>query len=94
MSIVPWIENRGRIFPRLSHPVFESCEGPLPIEVARQKDLRALSKFFTQYLSQDAVDDLYSEPDDEHFNGSDGEESEDSDERRRLNPVCRSISVL
>jgi hypothetical protein len=80
MSIVPWVTNRGRAFLPLSHPDFESYEGPLPIEVAKQKDLRTLSKFLTQYLSQDEIDALYPEPEDEHFSDSDGEESEDSDD--------------
>ena len=80
MSILPWIESRGYAFLPLSHPGFESYEGPLPIEVAKQKDLRTLSKFLAQHLSQGDIDALYPEPEEEHFSGSDGEESEDSDD--------------
>ena len=57
------------MFKPITHASFIKYDAPLPLEVAKQKDLRVLSTFLARYLPQHKVDELYPQP----------EESDDSD---------------
>ena len=86
LRLLPWVASKGRQVKPLSHPDYESYEGPLPLELAKQWDLRTLSKYLINFLTQAAIDLLYPEPTDEladsdndDNSGSDSDHISDSD---------------
>ena len=62
LPLLQWIARKGHVVTPLAHPDFESYEGPLPLELAKQWDLRTLSVYLRDYLYQDEIDRLYPEP--------------------------------
>ena len=52
---------------------------PLPLEIAKQNDLRVLSTFLARYMAQDVIDELYPEPDG-HVDNSEGDENTSDDD--------------
>ena len=65
MPIVPWIRRQGRRFKPLTHSDFDSYTVPLPLEIAKQRDLRKLSSYLSTWHNQDEIDALYPEPEDD-----------------------------
>ena len=65
MSILEWIKSKGRDFKALDHEDFDGLDEPIPLELAKQWDLRKLSVYLRQWLTQaanSAIDLLYPEP--------------------------------
>ena len=79
LSLIDWVASKGKIIQPISHNRFESYTGPLPLEVAKQRDLRTLSVYLRDYLSQAAIDLLYPEPESDD-DSADSESDSDSEE--------------
>ena len=59
----------------LSHPDYDSYDGPLPLELAKQWDLRTLSTYLAGLMPQAAIDLLYPLPTEELGGADDSEDS-------------------
>jgi hypothetical protein len=84
LELLQWIAQKGRVVKPLAHADFESYDGPLPLDLAKQWDLRTLSVYLRDYLSQDQIDRLYPEPqealgDDDDSSDSASDSDDDSD---------------
>ena len=77
LQIVPWIAAKGIAFKPLTHPDFEAYDAPLPMEIAKQQDLRKLSTYL-RGMTQAEVDLLYPEPEQEDLSDDSGSESDSS----------------
>ena len=75
LQVVPWIAAKGIAFKPLTHPDFEAYDAPLPMEIAKQQDLRKLSTYL-RGMTQAEVDALYPEPDEEDLPGSESDSSD------------------
>ena len=62
-----------------THNDFIKYNAPLPLEIAKQNDLRVLSTFLARYMAQDEIDELYPEPD-RHVDNSDGDDNTSDDD--------------
>ena len=80
LLILPWLISKGRPLIPLSHDQFESYDGPIPMEKAKQKDLRTLSKYLNQWMDQADIDRLYPEPESGSDEEGSGEDDFSSDE--------------
>ena len=78
LPIVPWIAAKGIAFKPPTHPDFEACDAPLPMEIAKQQDLRKLSTYL-RGMTQAEVDSLHPEPVQEDLSDESGSESDSSD---------------
>jgi hypothetical protein len=74
LRLLPWVASKGRHVKPLSHIDHQSYDAPLPLELAKQWDLRTLSKYLIAFMPQAAIDLLYPEPA-EQLDDADGEES-------------------
>ena len=71
MSILEWIKSKGRDF--------DGLDEPIPLELAKQWDLHKLSIYLIQWLTQDAIDMLYPEPEEADPDAVLEDEGEESD---------------
>jgi hypothetical protein len=77
--ILEWLRQKKRVFQPITHASFIKYDAPLPLEVAKQQDLRVLSTFLARYMPQHEIDELYPQPEgnddsDGSDNTSDGSE--------------------
>ena len=80
LSLIAWVAAKGRVIQPLAHPDFGSYDGPLPLELAKQWDLRTLSVYLREHLTQAEIDQLYPEPQDAlDQDSSDSDSDSDSD---------------
>jgi hypothetical protein len=77
--ILDWLRQKRRILKPITHNDFIKYNAPLPLEIAKQNDLRVLSTFLARYMAQDVIDELYPEPDG-HVDNSDDDENTSADE--------------
>ena len=77
--ILNWLRQKKRIFKSITHNDFIKYNAPLPLEIAKQNDLRVLSTFLARYMAQDVIDELYPEPNG-HVDNSDDDENTSADE--------------
>ena len=77
--ILDWLRQKRRILKPITHNDFIKYNAPLPLEIAKQNDLRVLSTFLARYMAQDEIDELYPEPDG-HVDNSDGDENTSDDD--------------
>jgi hypothetical protein len=80
--VLPWLASKGRPLVPLSHPDFQSYDGPLPMDPLKARDLHKLGAFLSKWLDKDEIDDLYPEPpsdddDDDSEEDDDGEDDSD-----------------
>lgn len=71
LKLQEWVQAKGGNFRPISHPQFQSYDGPLPLDIEKQRDLRTISKYLRPYLSQGDIDALYPEPDTDLYAHSD-----------------------
>ena len=71
-TLMPWLRNKRIQFKAINDEHFRLYEGPIPLVREKQIDLRTLSRFLAEYLSQEEIDELYHEPDED-------EDASDSD---------------
>jgi hypothetical protein len=64
----------------LTHRDFESYSGPIPLDIAKQWDLRKLSKYLINYLTQPQIDALYPEPNEDEADSASSEDEDDPDD--------------
>ena len=62
---MPWLRSKQIQFKAIDNKNFRLYEGPIPLEREKQIDLRTLSRFLAEYLSQEEIDELYPEPDED-----------------------------
>jgi hypothetical protein len=65
LRLLPWLASKGRQVKALSHPDYDSYDGPLPLELAKQWDLRTLPTYLAGLMPQAAIDLLYPLPTEE-----------------------------
>ncbi len=80
--ILEWLRQKRRILKPITHNDFIKHNAPLPLEIAKQNDLRVLSTFLVRYMAQDVIDELYPDPDGHvcHVDNSDGDENTSDDD--------------
>jgi hypothetical protein len=75
MQIVFWIARQGYRFKPLTHSDFNSYAAPLPLEIAKQQDLRKLPSYLSPWLNKDQIDALYPEPEGDAASDESGSDS-------------------
>jgi hypothetical protein len=73
--ILDWLQKKRVVLKPITHHAFIKYDAPLPLELAKQQDLRVLAGFLARYMPQDEIDELYPEPD---RNVSDTDDSDDA----------------
>jgi hypothetical protein len=61
-SIVDWMALHSRDYVPIHDPEFQMYTEPIPLELAKQWDLRTLSKYLPPPITQDQIDEWYAEP--------------------------------
>ena len=61
-SICEWMALHSRGYVPIHDPEFQMYTEPLPLELAKQWDLRTLSKYLPPPLTQEQIDEWYPEP--------------------------------
>jgi hypothetical protein len=64
-TLMPWQRSKQIQFKAIDNENFRLYEGPIPLGREKQIDLRTLSGFLAEYLSQEEIDELYPEPDED-----------------------------
>jgi hypothetical protein len=60
--IVEWMAIHSRAYLPINDPEFLMYSEPIPLEVAKQWDLRTLSKYLPPPITQEQIDELYPLP--------------------------------
>ena len=61
-SLTDWMALHSRGYVPIHDPEFQMYTEPLPLELAKQWDLRTLSKYLPPPLTQEQIDEWYPEP--------------------------------
>ena len=67
--------SHNTIFKPIQDPEFQMYDGPIPLDVAKQRDLRTLSTFLPAPITQEEVDIWYPEPMEEEVQDNDTNDS-------------------
>ena len=77
-TISEWMVSHNTNFKRIEDPEFQMYHGPIPLDVAKQRDLRTLSTFLPAPITQEEVDIWYPEPMEEEVQDNDIDDSDGS----------------
>ena len=61
-TLVEWMGIHSRVYVPIADPEFQMYSEPLPLELAKQWDLRTLSKYLPPPITQEQIDEWYPEP--------------------------------
>ena len=61
-TLVEWMGIHSRAYVPIADPEFQMYSEPLPLELAKQRDLRTLSKYLPPPITQEQIDEWYPEP--------------------------------
>ena len=81
LPLTQWIASKGRIIKAITNQDYQSYTGPIPLDLAKQWDLRKLSKYLINFMTQAEIDVLYPEPteDEPDSDGSSSDDDSDSE---------------
>ena len=65
MTLQDWLRSKrpSRIVIPIHYPAFQTHNALIPLQLAKEWDLRKLSTYLGPYLDQEAIDNLYPLPD-------------------------------
>jgi hypothetical protein len=76
LALMEWLADKGQTVKPLAHADFDSYDAPIPLELAKQWDLRTLSVYLRNWMGQAQIDALYPEPTEQlEEDGSDSDAS-------------------
>jgi hypothetical protein len=78
-TILDWMVSHNTIFKPIQDPEFQMYHGPIPLDIAKQRDLRTLSTFLPAPISQEDIDIWYPEPMEEDVPENESDDYDDSD---------------
>jgi hypothetical protein len=61
-TLVEWMGIHSRPYVPIADPEFQMYSEPIPLELAKQWDLRTLSKYLPPPITQEQIDEWYPEP--------------------------------